>query len=217
MPFPEDNFKKYFPVGYNREFNIEGLDIFKKNLEKHLFSDVVVRNCSSSATQVKLVLEVNCNFGLIEMLHYFNSGAWGNFRGGKYSFEGQLQHLKDRNDLKIEVEEFYIFLKDTAIIITRIYDKSIPEQLENILGTIGDQYVHFTKGMTEIPYEIYIPVFEEHVMQNDTALTSMPSNKNSKKDYFGFWGLYFHSNDEGIIYDLENLSHLPGNLHMLNR
>ncbi len=216
MPFSKDNSKKYFTVGYNKEFNIKGLDLFKKNLEKHFFSDVVVRNCSSSSTQVKLVLEVSCNFGLTEMLHHFNSGAWGNFRDSKYSFGDQLQLLKDSNDLNIEVEEFYIFLKDTALIIKRIYDKSIPEQLENILTAIGDQYVHFTKGVTEMPYEIYIPVFQERAIQNDATLTNMVSNKKGEKDYFGFWDLYFYSDDEGIIYDLENLSYLPGDLLTLN-
>lgn len=217
MSVPQDNFKNYTSAGYNKKCLIEGLNSFKKSLEKHFFSNVTIRDYSGEGISSKLILELECNFELCEMLHYFKLGTWGNFNCEKFSISKLLQQLNKSNDVPVEIEEFSIFLKDSSIIITKIYEKSIAEQLEYILTEINDNYIHFTKGFTETPYEIYVPVFEESVLEHEGSLNDIACDNNNARDYFKYWGLYFFSEDDAVIYDLKNTAVISGNLHMLNR
>ncbi len=213
----QEDFNEFSPIRFTRNIELEGLYSFKKNLEKYFFATVTIRNCSPETTSVKLVLELKCNFSLSEVLDHFDRDSWGNFKSNTHSFEGLLQQLKDDNDLYIEVEEFSVFLKDTALIINRIYNQSVTEQLEGVFKKISDHYLFYTKGLYDIPYEIHIPVFEDKVMENDTTLMNIKSGNTCKQDYYSFWGLYFYSGDEAIIYDLQNRALISGDLEMLNR
>jgi len=218
MPLNNDNFDEFSRVGFNRNVEIESLNCFTKNLEKHFFSQATIRNCSSSNNTVNLVVELDCNFGLLEALHHFDKGTWGNFTCKENSFSGALEQLKESNIIDIEVEEFSLFLKDTSIIVNRIYNQSISKQLENIFSKLSEHAIHFTKGLTEIPYEVYIPVFEDNVMENESKLLmNIRSGNNSEQDYFSFWGVYYYSEDDAVVYDLKNQSIIKGNLQMLNR
>lgn len=218
MLLNNDNFDNFSRVGYNKNVEIEGLDRFTKNLEKHFFSQVTIRNCSSTTNSVNLVVELDSNFELLETLHYFTKETWGNFNCPENSFAGALTQLRVCNELAIEVEELSLFFKDTSIIVNRIYDQSIAEQFENILISLNEHFEFFTKGVTELPYEIYIPVFEDDLMENEhTLLMNIQSGNNSAQDYFSFWGLYYYSEDDASVYDLKNRSIINGNLQMLNR
>lgn len=217
MPLYLDSFKNNPPEGFNSDMNIEGLDAFQKSLEKYYFSEVTVRICASHKTSVQLAIELDCNLSLVEMLFHFNKGTWGNLRQGKSSFAQLLQQLIQQNDRALDVEEFTLFLKDTTIVINKIYPNSIPEQLHHLFTEIGKHYVHFSKGLTETPYEIYIPVFEEECgTGNDTLLRNIEAGNHSKKDYFKFWGLYCESEEDAVIYDLKNSKIENGDLFMLN-
>ena len=81
--------------------------------------------------------------------------------------------------------------------VSRLYQKSIPEQIGDILYQIGHHFVYFTKGLTEMPYEIFVPVFE------DTMFGKAPEQQQS--GYFDYWGLYFDEAQQhkAMIYSLE--------------
>lgn len=216
MPLYYDSFKNNSPEGFNGDLNIEGLETFGKSLEKYFFSEVTVRNCSLSKTSVQLAIELDCNLSLVEMLFHFNKGAWGNFRHGKTSFGKLLQQLTIENNVYVDAEEITLFFKDTTIVVNKIYKNSISDQLENIFKQIGKHYVHFSKGLTETPYEIYIPVFEECSDANDILLRNIEAGNHTKKDYFKYWGLYCESEEDAVIYDLKNSRIEKGDLFMLN-
>ncbi|HET8735588.1 MAG TPA: hypothetical protein VFM69_03215 [Pricia sp.] len=217
MPLYLDSFKNNPPEGFNSDLNIEGLDVFQKSLEKYFFSQVIVRNCSSQKSSVQLAIELDCNLSLVEILFHFNKGTWGNFQEGKSSFEHLIQNLIQENGLAVDVDEFTLFLKDTTLVINKIYDKSIPGQLHQIFTEIGKHYVHFSKGLTETPYEIYIPVFEEERgTGNDTLLRNIEAGNHTEKDYYKYWGLYCDSEEDAVIYDLKNAKIEDGDLFMLN-
>ena len=61
-----------------------------------------------------------------------------------------------------------------------------------------------------------MPVFEESLLENDTTLMNIRSGNNDVKDYFKYWGLYFYTEDDALIYDLKNTSIISGDLQMLN-
>ena len=155
---------------------------------------------------------------MLEALHHFEKNNWGNFKCPENSFVGALDQLEESNNLPLEVEEFSLFFNDTSIIVNRIFDQSIAQQLENIFIEIHKHAEHFTKGSNEIPYEIYVPVFEDNLMENEHALLmNIKSGNNSEQDYFSYWGMYFYSEDEAVVYDLKNQCIIQGNLQMLNR
>lgn len=218
MSLNKNNFDGFSRKIFNNEVQIEGIDRFIKNLEKHFFSQVTVRNCSPLDNSINLVIELNCNFELIETLHHFGKDNWGNFKSLEYSFEGALNQLKASNGFIIEVEEFSLFLKDTSIIVNRIYEQSISQQLENIFTQLNKHHIYLTKGLSEIPFEIYVPVFEEDLMESkDSLLANIQSNKHCKKDYFSFWGVYYFSEEDAVVFDLKNQTIIEGDLQMLNR
>ena len=207
--------KKGSRIGFNESYTIENLDVFKKNIEKHFFSKVDIRNSSNDTTGIKLVIDIHCKLNIIETLHHFNIGSWGNFECTTNSLAASLKTLQDCNVINIEIEELSIFLKDTSIIINTVYKQSIPEQLENILKKIKDHYVYFTNGLSQTPYEIYIPVFEGNVNENNSSfILDIITDEN---DFYCFWGLYFRGKEDAVIYDLKALELVSEKLQMLNR
>lgn len=216
MPLHFDSFKNNVPQGYNSDLNIKGLESFRKALEKNFFSEVNITNYAVSSATVQLAIELNCNLSLIEMLFHFNKGTWGSFKQGNLTFEKLLKQLQNENDIHLDIEEFTLFLKDTTIIINKIYNESIPSQLQGIFSKIGKHYVHLSKGLTETPYEIYIPVFEECSQANDILIRNIEAGNQTEEDYYKYWGLYCDSEEDAVIYDLKNSIIEKGDLFMLN-
>ncbi len=219
MPSNQDNSKEYSLVGFDKFMQIEGLNSFAKNLEKHFFSKVIIRNISTLPTEINLVIELTCNLELNELLNHFKQQIWGNFASKKHSFSNELKQLKDINDISIEVEELSVFLQDTSIVITSIYSQSIPEHLESIFSNLENSSLHFMKRETEVPFEIYLPVYEDNdiTYENESVIEVGTSNAAPAKDYFSYWGMYFHSEEDAIVYDLKNQILIDGTVQMLNR
>jgi hypothetical protein len=223
MSIHQDNFKNNLKLQLDNDPQLNGLDAFKKSLEKDYFSEVTIRNCSSDGSVGSLVIEMKCNIELVEVLFHYQKGTWGNKRrtrgsttNNNNSFSRMFSKLKKVNSLPIDVEELSIFLNDSSIIIKKIYDQSVGEEFGTIIDVVAENYVHITKGLTETPYEIYIPVFEENAWGNENMLSNQRAEKISNKDYFSFWGLYFDSEEDAVIYDLSNKSFISGDLYMLN-
>ncbi|MFK5972706.1 MAG: hypothetical protein QM485_05450 [Flavobacteriaceae bacterium] len=211
-----DSFKNNPPNGVSTEFHVQGLDDFINILEKYFFSKVTVRKGASKDSEINLIVDLSCDLTLAELLHHFNKDIWGGFEHGESSLSTALHNLRNKNEKYIEIEEFSIFLKDSSIITNCIYKNSILDQLKAILIKIGNHYIHFTKGLSEIPYEIYIPVFEEGISENESNIMDIEVRNKEPKDYYNFWGLYYNSEDDAVIYDLENMSTVHGDLYMLN-
>lgn len=204
------------PNGLSKHFHVQGLENFRSTLEKDFFSRVTINKCASSETETKLVVELVCGINLAELLHHFNRGEWGNFGINKSSITSALHKLREDNNHPIEIEELSLILNGTSIIINRINEDSISKQLHNILTELGNHYVHFTKGLREIPFEIYVPVFEEPTLDTESTLVDITAGNKHTQEYFSFWGLYFESSEDALIYDLKNLSHISGDLFMLS-
>ncbi len=222
MQNKQDNFRDNLRIKLDDNPQIKGLVEFKKSLERDYFSNVSVRNCSSDIARENLVVEMDCNFKLVEILSHLQKGTWGRMYSAQNSwsksspFSRALRKLNKLNSRRIDIEELSIFTKDCSIIIKNIFENSIEEQIRQILQTIAQHYVYFSKRLTETPYEIYIPVFEEDLFENESKLKNIRAGNNQKKDYFKYWGLYFESEKDALIYDLKNKAIIYGDLFMLN-
>jgi len=211
MPFNYENFINNSKLEFTKK--IAGIDDFLSDIGFHYFSDVKLNNKHITFNSISLVLEVSCNLDLLELLSHFNTGRWGN----SGTEESPLQHALDVLDLKnkysIDIEELTFFLNDTSIVIKRIYDRSIPTQLNDILKQIAFNYVFLTRGLTQKPYEIFVPIFED-IIENIDA-NEEPTNT-APKSYSEFWGIYLDKEDEASIYDVHKNTYVRGDLEFLS-
>jgi len=184
----------------------DGLDDFLRVLEKYFFATAKVQfkhDAKNSSTD--LVIDLYHNFGIGECIRHFNNGDWGNYNFAEESrsnisksLENALESLNEKSSYPTDILELSLHFKDTSIIVTRLFEKSIPEQASKILTAIGKHFVYFTKGLTIMPYEIFVPVFE------DTSMNSKQSKMSNECGYFDYWGLYFEKDQEheAFIYSL---------------
>lgn len=196
------NFHQYGP----RVFEVAyGLDAFLKVLERDFFAEAKVQ-CMyhTESKKTDLVLGLDLNFGITESLHHFNKGTWGGMTFSKDNhlvsneFKTALEHLNEKNIHCIDIAEISFHFKDTSVIISRLYEHSIPEQLGDILLRISEHFVYLTKGLTQMPYEVFVPVFEDKPQHTKEFLQD-------HNGYFDYWGLYFESEKQHqvMIYSLE--------------
>ena len=202
-----DDFKKELPKWPSSTQRLStGLETLKNNLERYFFAEVNIRVSQCTKESCHLVLEMHCRLDLFETILNFDNGNWGGFDQYHYSLKEEINFLMQANDTLIEIDELTLFLRDTAIVISNIYEHSIPDQLENILIALSKNYFQLTHGLTEVPYEIFVPVFEEAGNHLVSGLMHQPY---AKKNYFDFWAVYFESQDDADIYEFDHSSFVP--------
>jgi hypothetical protein len=213
MPFNPKEFNNNLLTRSTKTASFSGLNTFIKNLEKHFFSKILIREDSSNYNKINLVIELNCSLTLWELIHQYDTGNWGTFNQLKYSLSYEINRLERINDIPIDVDEFSIVLKDTTVIIDKIYNQSIGEQLDHILRELGMHYMQYTKGYSEVPYEIFVAVFVENPKQIELNLV----NSNETQNYKSYWAMYFDSEIDAVIYDVQKSIFLFEDLYMLNQ
>ncbi len=200
------------------EAHLFGLQNFKKSLEKDFFAECnITHNLGDDNLTTNLIVSLNCNFNLTDILFHLNNDNWGGFLVENKEvprFERSIQDLIVKNERPLDILEFSIYLKDTSLIISNIYPQSITDSLGTILSTVSANFVHFTKGLTEMPYEIFLPVFKDKTFTDLCQSNFCTKHKECRKGYFDYWGLYFESNIENdpVIYDVKNKTITEGDL-----
>ncbi|GMN09089.1 hypothetical protein MTsPCn9_04550 [Croceitalea sp. MTPC9] len=208
----------------NDSFEIMGINQFVSSLEKFFFAEANIKTTfNESCPDLSINIGLNCNFGLTESLFHLNSGNWGGFCKNnsklEYSgFEQAVTKLQELNSQKIIIEEIAIYFIDTSLFITKIPNQNITDQLCSILGALSENFVHFTKGLTEMPYEIFIPVFEESTDKTYASDDVYGVMSKIRTSYFNYWGLYFYSevNQDSLVYDLKSKNIIDGDFILLN-
>ena len=212
MPLNQEDFNHNLGTRNFKNASFSGLNTFVKNLEKHFFSKISIRENASNCKRINLVIELNCDLTLWELIHQFDTGNWGTFNQSKYSLSNEINSLESINDIQIDVDEFSVILKDTTVIIDKIYNQSIGEQLDHILRELSMHYEHYTKGYSEVPYEIFVAVFVENLTQCELN----PFDSKKTQNYKSFWAIYFESEVDAVIYDVQKSTFLYEDLYMLN-
>ena len=185
-----------------------GLDALKKTLERDFFAETTIECSWPDESNVDLIVHLSCNFGLTGSLFHLNNGNWGGFDHHTLgnlkvsSLQTALYAINEDNSCTIDIKEFSIHLADISIVISRIPHLSIMDHLEDILIALSANFVHFTKGLIQMPYEIFVPIFEEP--QNTPSSEPYADLTKSGSNYFDFWGLYFEDCDDALIYDVNN-------------
>jgi len=207
-----ENFRLNPTTKLDEKSGIIGLDGYLKSLEKHYFADVSLRNYNSNAYAVEMTIDMRCHLSLLEMLEFYTKSRWG-FNGVEASaLKRSFDALTEVNTLQLDIEELTLLLDDTSIVIKKIYNQSIPDQLNEILSEISNHYIYFSKGLTEKPYEIFVPVFEDCVTENGMDYPLFHGKEKTPKSYFEFWGVYLESQEDSLIYDVRKNAYIPADL-----
>ena len=183
-----------------------GLKALKRTLERDFFAEVSVDVFVTEKCKADLVIHLDCNFTLTESLFHLNNGNWGSFHNSisgdvrTSPFQTTLWELENKNGMTITIRELSVHLKDTSIIVTELPNCQIQDNLESILNYISQSFVHFTKGMSEMPYEIFVPIFEE----TENSISISEKKFRNKPDYLEYWGLYFDGDNDAMVYDVKN-------------
>lgn len=208
------NFRLTPPTILDENSGVLGLDTYLKSLERHYFAEVSLRSYTACDGTIEMTIDMNCNMSLVEVLGFHNKSRWGVIGDGEISpLKKSLATLSEQNTLGLDIEELTLFLNDTSVIIKKIDYRSIPELLDEILDEIANHYVYFTKGLTEKPYEIFVPVFEDNIEKSmNSSNCDYGTNKKTPKSYFEFWGVYLESQEDALIYDVTKNMYIPADL-----
>jgi hypothetical protein len=200
---------------------ILGLSSLENSLEKDFYSTVTIRNSIACCEQDNLVIEMQCNLGLIEMLYHLEQGTWGSqefsdtVQREKSTLGDRLQHIREINQQFIDIEELSIILRDCTIVVKKIAPESVEQELETILSVLAENYVYLTKNLSNNPSEIFVPVFEEVSAENHMS-NILGTKRIAENGYYSYWALYFNMDERAVIYDLKNKSIISGDLNLLN-
>ncbi len=218
MALKNNNFKKTSGVGFEKGNQVLGLTSFTKNLEKYFFASVSTYFSTKRFNKINIVLEMHFNFDLSEVLYHYESGTWGCVHSKNHTFLKFVTQLKDANNIYIEIDELTLHFNDTSIIINQIYENSIAEQFDAILHKINKNYFSFSQGKSSVPFEIFIPVFEEdnHVNNGVDRLYHPSTAELNYKDYFKYWALYYNGEKKAAIYDSRSSLITSGKLYYLD-
>lgn len=209
-----ENFRLNPPTKLDENSGVLGLNKYLKDLEKYYFADVYLRSYRSCTGAIEMTIDMNCSLNLLELLSFHNKGRWGNNGTAISPLEKSFEFLRSQNTFQLDIEELTILLQDTSIIIKKIYDQSISSQLNTILNELASHYVHLSKGMTEKPYEIFIPVFEDNLSENGIDGQTHCCYEKNPKSYLEFWGVYLESEEDALIYNLNKTAYIPADLEL---
>lgn len=185
---------------------IPELTNFAKILEQYYFSHVSVGRDVTPNGELELTIDMTCPFDLVTSLAHFNVREWGYMNAFASPLEHAFELLENQNFRPMDIKELNFFFKDTTLVIKNIYQRSIVEELNQILKELSKHYEFITHGGKLLPYEIYVPVFEEPMDLDAHHKETTPT------DYFSHWCIYLDSELDARIYDVKRGDYISANL-----
>lgn len=209
------NPSKYKEIRYSNnvpECILEQLEIFRNELEKAYFSKVLIRVLNNKPDAYEIGIEFQSSFWLSESVCYYNNSNWLKDKLDINSsrleqFYKSLEKLRCNTEQFVDIAECAIYLADTSVIISKVCTNSIINSLDAILDTLVTNVECLMTENLELPTEIHLPILSE----DNISLTNI-----TEKSYFGFWGLYYESEEDAVIYDVRNNSTNRGDLFMID-
>ncbi|MDX1326835.1 MAG: hypothetical protein R3299_03950 [Arenibacter sp.] len=221
MPIQNDDFLNNRKKVCNASTHIVGLEKFRKRLEKDFYANINISSYWQRENDAHLSIEFSCNFSLSEALYFLQYPMGLPKDTPKQNpkkttlFHEAYSELLEVNEFSMDISELSIVLTDTNILISRIYEQSIVHQLEEIANELDKHTIYYTKGLSDTPYEIFIPVFEQPDPNPlPQSLDVRVNNTPQPRDYFYYWGMYFGSAEKAAVYDLSTQKLIKGDVQI---
>lgn len=210
------NFSKNDSIRYANSLPVsvvKQLEIFRLEIEKYYFSKVLIRVMTKSDDLIEIGIEAQPNFWLSESIAYFKNSNWLNNQvdgshNTFYKFNRSLNKLRKNTPVYIDIAELSIYLLDTSLVIGKVYKNSISENYESVIATLIERMETMVTDNLELPTEIYLPLYNSKSV--DIPFCGL------NKSYFGFWGLYYDSEEDAVIYDVSDNTVFKGDLFMVD-
>lgn len=187
----------------------------EKFFEKHFFSRATVQQQENSDSFENLSVVLEFDFGVVQSLNYHSFPLWNEKAEKRYPCLADcplyfyVLHLEARYGFPIDIEEISFNCTDTSIVAFRIYEKSLPLQLSGLVTIFSEHLAHFTHGLSDIPYEVFLPVYED-------VSEVKPKPPTKAKDYLGYWVLYFEGEERPLMYNPKSKELIAGDCHLLD-
>ena len=201
-------------IGENQLHDLDGVDDFRHDLEREYAAAIHGRPGDLGGGLLHLAVEFVSSISMADVATFLASGmAYDLIKEGTKSlvlrpFIRAYQRLKDRNrDNSLDIDVLRLVLRDSVIIIYRLADGSIVDNLGKILATVGAEYRGLVLRSGETPFEIHVPVFADPsddrlsgfrvLLDVDEVIRPKPG-----ADYFKLWGLHYDFSRTTRVYDV---------------
>ncbi len=200
----------YSEKEYDNSFDFfQGLSEFKQTLEKNYSSVIKRRSDYEGKKDNELAIEILIDKTLNEALEFSSTESITKISHLIQPFIRAYRSFKMANR-KVDIEELIICFNDCTLILYKVSNNSIYNQLENILDSISENFKTLKYKHTEVPFEIYIPIYNEKPIEEedtgklDTLLNTFNiSNRVKEDEYYKYWGLFYESTTDSLVFDFE--------------
>jgi len=188
-------------IGENALDDLVGIDEFRKDLADAYPSVVHARPGDLGGGLLHFAVEFVSSVSLADVAAFLASGiAYDLIKDSTRAFVFRpflqaYRKLKERND-ELDVDSLRLVMRDSVVVVYRLSENSLLENLEAILRTLASEYRHLVRRSGEAPFEIHVPVFQDPasdpparfrvLLEVDETLTPKP-----KDDYLRYWGLVY--------------------------
>lgn len=219
---------KKLPLSRSQKIDAEhddviiGLENFRLKIERDFFCDVAINFLKEKVDSYNLIIDISFNFDLEQGLSILADRKVGDLdlnsnNNTDYLYLNQLKNLAKKSNKSIDIEELNLVFNNCTVVIHKIFEQSISYQLKNIIQNINNNLLYFSKGFTEIPYEVHIPIFEAEPFNTNADLMNIRIKEAKNYDYSKFWALYFETRTDASIYDVEHHDIIDGELMMIKQ
>lgn len=198
---------------------IDIISAFENNLENIFSTGTKVIVYPSEEDFVSLAIEIDSNFSLSEIISLSKMPFNYKYKTTKLSktailFQNAIYNLNESMATVFDIKEISIHFKNTSIHIHSIERNSILEELEFVIKDLIYHFEYYSTIMDQVPNEIHIPVIEDAITKKLFDKNNHEKRIEFKSPYSKFWGLYFDSMNEPLIYNLEKNNIIPGDLDL---
>ena len=207
----------------------DGIDEFQRELDGEYLTAVHGRPGPLGGLY-QLTVEFVTNLTLKDVASFLAAGvAYDLMKSGSKQlllrpFLNAYDKLKNRNaNHRVGIDRLTFNFGDAILVIDVSYPGVISDQLGPLFESLASNYPHFILSSGEVPFQIYVPVFEDdapdricrfrELLEVDEVLA-----KRTSVDYFGYWGLWYDFSSEFRVYDVQqrlllNEEFLPRDLY----
>lgn len=200
--------------GKSELWQLAGIAEFQNDLSQEYVSRVHGRPGDLGGGLYEFAIQVIANISIQDVVKLIADGiAFDLLKSGTKSFVlrpflAAYEKLKARNtEREVDIHEIRFMFNDAEVIISKLRDNSIYENLDAIFQILARDFDCLQNGNSEYPYTIQIPVFEdpEKTICRFRVLLDVDETieRVSSADYLEYWGIYYDFERTSRVFDVK--------------
>jgi hypothetical protein len=192
----------------------EGIEEFRNDLQEDYVSLVRGHSGACGGGLYEFLINITTNITLRDVANIILGGiAYDIVKSGTRSFVlrpliSAFNKLKSRNiERNIQIDELRFFFQDADVVIKRISEQQIFENLGQIFKALAENFEYLMGQTGEQPYIIHIPVFEDPDQRFCRFRSLLDFDETIKGvtegDYLRFWGVRYNLEGQDRVFDVK--------------